>query len=99
MPRRCEREGSSRRYTHPCRETLQAEKVPLVRVRTAARRMKKSTKRIVLAALCAAMALPVAGQAPDPAQVQTQVPPPALSAAARSRQRAAPPSAVTVDGS
>src|SRR6267142_4936120 len=32
------RGGSSRRHTRPCRETLQAEKEPLVRVRTAAGR-------------------------------------------------------------
>src|SRR6266478_2161945 len=73
----------------PVPKTLQAEKEPLVRMRTAARRMKQSTKTIVLVALSAAMALPLAGQAPDPAP----------SPAARSRQRAAPPSAVTVDGS
>src|SRR6266403_799446 len=70
-------------------------KEPLVRVRTAGRRMKNTSQRIVLSVLCAAMALPAAGQAQTPAQVQTQAPPPA----ARPRHRAAPPSAVTVDGS
>src|SRR6266850_4988724 len=102
MPRRCERRGSSRRHTHPCRETLPAERErePLVRVRTAAIRMKKTSQRIVLSVLCAAMVLPAAGQPPTPAQVQTQAPAPAApSPAARPRHRAAPPSAVTVDGS
>lgn len=46
------------------------------------------------------MVLPSAGQAQAPAQVQTQAPPPAApSPAARTRQRAVPPSPVTVDGS
>src|SRR6267142_4012545 len=71
------------------------ENEPLVRVRTAARRMKKTSQRIVLSAVYAAMVLPAAGQAPTPTQVQTQAPPPA----ARPRQRSVPPSPVTVDGS
>src|SRR5713101_178996 len=102
MPRRCERRDSSRRHTHPCWETLPAEreKEPLVRVRTAAIRMKKTIRRMLQSALCAAIALPAAGQAPTPAQVQTQAPPPAApSPAARPRQRSVPPSPVTVDGS
>src|SRR5713101_7481487 len=102
MPRRCERRDSSRRHTHPCWETLPAEreKEPLVRVRTAAIRMKKTIRRMLQSALCAAIALPAAGQAPAPAQVHTQPPPPAApSPAVRPRHRAAPPSAVTVDGS
>jgi len=46
------------------------------------------------------MAWPAAGQAPAPAQVQTQAPPPAPpSPTARTGQRPAPQSAVTVDGS
>jgi hypothetical protein len=45
------------------------------------------------------MALPAAGQAQAPAQVQTQAHPLAPSPAARPRQKAAPPGAVTVDGS
>ncbi len=62
--------------------------------------MKKTSQRIVLSALYAAMVLPAAGQAPTPAQVQTQAPPPAApSHAARPRQRSVPPSPVTVDGS
>src|SRR6266436_5402939 len=76
------------------------EREPLVRVRTAAIRMKKTSQRIVLSVLCAAMVLPAAGQPPTPAQVQTQAPAPAAPPpAARPRHRAAPPSAVTVDGS
>src|SRR6266436_4171145 len=76
------------------------EREPLVRVRTAAIRMKKTSQSIVLSVLCAAMVLPAAGQPPTPAQVQTQAPAPAApSPAARPRHRAAPPSAVTVDGS
>jgi hypothetical protein len=76
-----------------------SEKEQLAGVRTAAGRMKKTRRRIVLAALCAAAALPAAGQAPTPAQVQTQAPPPVPSPAARPRTRTAPQSAVTVDGS
>src|SRR6267378_7639887 len=76
-----------------------SEKEQLAGVRTAAGRMKKTRRRIVLAALCAAAALPAAGQAPTPAQVQTQAPPPVPSPAARLRTRTAPQSAVTVDGS
>src|SRR6266850_6337233 len=50
------------------------EKEPLVRVRTTAIRMRKTSRRILQSALCAAIALPAAGQAPTPAQVQTQAP-------------------------
>src|SRR6476646_7126907 len=84
-----------------CREMLEAETEPIVRVRTAARRrMKKARRRILLCAWSAAMALPAAGQAPAPAQVQTQAPPQAApSPTARTGQRPAPQSAVTVDGS
>src|SRR6266478_4855375 len=63
-------------------------------------RMTKTIRRMLQSALCAAITLPAAGQAPAPAQVQTQAPPPAApSPAVRPRHRAAPPSAVTVDGS
>src|SRR6266478_5477879 len=101
MPRRCERRGASRRHTTCAEKRCKPrENEPLVRVRTAARRMKKTSQRIVLSALYAAMVLPAAGQAPTPAQVQTQAPPPAApSPAARPRQRSVPPSPVTVDGS
>src|SRR6266481_2900444 len=76
------------------------EKEPLVRVRTAAMRMRKTSRKILQSALCAAIALPAAGQAPAPAQVQTHAPPPAAPPpAVRPRHGAAPPSAVTVDGS
>ncbi len=58
---------------------------------------------MALFGLCAAMVLPPAGwaQAPIPAQVQTQTPPPAQAppAAPRPRSRPMPQSAVTVDGS
>ena len=47
------------------------------------------------------MTLPAAGQspAPTPTPVQTQTPPPAQRPVARSRTQAAPPTAVSVDGS
>ena len=62
--------------------------------------MKKTSQGIVLSALCVALGLPAAGQAPASAQVQTQTPPPAApSPAARTRQRSVAPSPVTVDGS
>src|SRR5206468_9159935 len=62
--------------------------------------MTKTILRIFQSALCTAIALPAAGQAPTPAQVQTQAPAPAVSSpAVRPRRTPAPPSAVTVDGS
>jgi tetratricopeptide (TPR) repeat protein len=65
--------------------------------------MQKLERQIVLIGLCAAMALPAAGQAPAPvpAQVQTQVPPPAQAPGPAPRQltRRAPPSTISVDGS
>src|SRR6266478_7674711 len=63
-------------------------------------RMTKTIRRMLQSALCAAIALPAAGQAPAPAQVQTHAPPPAAPPpGVRPRHGAAPPSAVTVDGS
>jgi hypothetical protein len=63
--------------------------------------MKKLKRQVALFGLYAAMLLPLAGwaQAPIPAQVQTQTPPPAQPPAARPRSRPVPQSAVTVDGS
>src|SRR5882762_7522880 len=65
--------------------------------------MQKLERQIVLIGLCAAIALPAAGQAPAPvpAQVQTQAPPPAQTPgpAPRQRARTAPPSTISVDGS
>jgi hypothetical protein len=61
--------------------------------------MKEFSQLIFLSALCAALALPAPAQSPAPAQVQTQSPAPAAPPVARPRQRSAPPSAVTVDGS
>src|SRR5260370_33685321 len=60
--------------------------------------MKKLRRLMALFGLCAAIALPAAGQAqaPTPAQVQTQSSPPAQTPVAR--PRTAPPSTVTVDG-
>ncbi len=61
--------------------------------------MKKLRRLTALYGLCAAIALPAAGQAqaPTPAQVQTQSSPPAQTPVAR--PRTAPPSTVSVDGS
>src|SRR5438876_4764753 len=61
--------------------------------------MKKLRRLMALFGLCAAIALPAAGQAqaPTPAQVQTQSSPPAQTPVAR--PRTAPPSTVSVDGS
>jgi len=61
--------------------------------------MKKLRRLMALFGLCAAIALPAAGQAqaPTPAQVQTQSSPPAQAPVAR--PRTAPPSTVSVDGS
>jgi len=61
--------------------------------------MKKLRRLTALFGLCAAIALPAAGQAqaPTPAQVQTQSSPPAQTPVAR--PRTAPPSTVSVDGS
>src|SRR3981189_33550 len=63
--------------------------------------MKKLQRQMILFGLCAAMALPAAGQAqaPVPVQVQTPTPSSAQTLAPRPRRSAAPPSAVTVDGS
>src|SRR5467141_3689937 len=63
--------------------------------------MKKLQRQMILFGLCAAMALPAAGQAqaPVPVQVQTPTPPSAQAPAPRPRTRTAPPSTVTVDGS
>src|SRR6266851_1248977 len=60
--------------------------------------MKKLRRLMALFGLCAAIALPAAGQAqaPTPAQVQTQSSPPAQTPVAR--PRTAPPSTVSVDG-
>src|SRR5712691_5239023 len=60
--------------------------------------MKKLRRLMALFGLCAAIALPAAGQAqaPTPAQVQTQSSPPAQTPGAR--PRTAPPSEVSVDG-
>ncbi len=56
---------------------------------------------MILFGLCAAMALPAAGQAqaPVPVQVQTPTPPSAQAPAPRPRTRTAPQSTVSVDGS
>src|SRR6266581_4091585 len=61
--------------------------------------MKKLRRLMALFGFCAAIALPVAGQAqaPTPAQVQTQSSPPAQTPV--TRPRTAPPSTVSVDGS
>src|SRR5260370_16621662 len=60
--------------------------------------MKKLRRLMALFGLCAAIALPAAGQAqaPTPAQVQTKSSPPAQTPVAR--PRTAPPSTVSVDG-
>jgi len=63
--------------------------------------MKKLQRQMILFGLCAAMALPAAGQAqaPVPVQVQTPTPPSAQAPAPRPRTRTAPQSTVSVDGS
>src|SRR5467141_2214398 len=63
--------------------------------------MKKLQRQMILFGLCAAMALPAAGQAqaPVPVQVQTPTPPSAQAPQPQRRARTAPPSTVTVDGS
>jgi hypothetical protein len=61
--------------------------------------MKEFSQLMFLCALCAALAQPAAAQSPAPAQVQTQAPASVAPPVTRPRQRSAPPSAVTVDGS
>jgi hypothetical protein len=73
----------------------------LTQVNTAAKGMKKLQRLLGLFGLCAAIALPVAAQTPSPtpAPVQTQTAPAAPAPATNPRLQAAPPSAVSVDGS
>src|SRR3981189_1103198 len=63
--------------------------------------MKKLQRQMILFGLCAAMALPAAGQAqaPVPVQVQTPTPSSAQTLAPRPRTKTAPQSTVSVDGS
>src|SRR5580704_9854287 len=81
-------------YQRGCRQRL-------LKLRTAAKGMKKLRRRIVLFALCAVPVSPAAGQAPTPAPATVAKPPqtPAQAAPARRQVRAAAQSPVTVDGS
>ena len=61
--------------------------------------MKKLKREILLFGLCAAMALPAAGQAQAPAPAKVQTPAAAQAPGSRMRTRTVPQGAVSVDGS